>query len=48
MYQLRNPDLLKDLFLLIGDRTGHITTYMENSGKGLKISSKISRIKVLL
>lgn len=27
MYQLRNPDLLKDLFLLIGDRTGHITTY---------------------
>lgn len=27
MYQLRNPDLLKDLLLLLADRSGHHTTY---------------------
>lgn len=27
LYQLKNPDLLKDLFLLLSDRVGHQTTY---------------------
>lgn len=27
MYQLRNPDLLKDLLLLLADRSGHHATY---------------------
>lgn len=27
LYQIRNPNLLKDLFLLISDRVGHHTTY---------------------